>query len=218
MAKAIEMPRTPDWQDPFVKEASKYNVGEVALMKRAEMLCDMQRFADAIKLLQDLVREYPSAKGSWTLMGWAQRQQGQFADAEGSLRTALVIDPDAALPLLYMGLIRVALKDRTGAKDYFGRAIDKKPDLFEAYLNMGLCLKEEGNRAGAIEKLHKAVQCQPFSARAHALLGQLLLEDHREDDAAFHLQEAIALNPDLQDARTRLEDLRRKQAALKKSS
>ncbi len=151
-------------------------------------------------------------------MGWTQIQQEQYAQAGKSLQIAIQLDPESALPLMYMGIVRINLNDRTGAKDYFRRAIDKKPDLFEAHFNLGQCLNEEGNRPGAIESLQTAVRCQPFSARAHALLGELLLDAKREDDAAFHLQEALALNPKLQNAKKRLEDLQQKQSDAKKSS
>lgn len=219
LAKAMGLPRTPNWPDPITKEAAKYKVGQAALLEKAEALCDMQRRAEAMQLLHDIVREYPHSKASWTLLGFTQMQQGQLADAEKSLQTTLKIDPDAALPLMYLGLVRVNLKDRASAKDYFRRALDKKPDLFEAHFNLAQCLKEEADRPGAIAELEKAVQCQPFSARAHALLGELLLqEDNRAEDAAFHLQEAVTLNPDLRDAQNRLDDLKRKQAAAKKNS
>lgn len=218
LAASSEIPTRPDWPDPFTREAQKYTVGQAALVQKAEMLVDSQRPAEAIKLLEHIVREYPNSRASWALLGWAQIQQGRYAEAGKALQMAIQIDPDSAQPLMYMGIVRINLKDRTGAKDYFRRAIDKKSDLFEAHFNLGQCLKEEGDRPGAIDELRTAVRCQPFSARAHALLGDLLLDDNRLDDAAFHLQEAVALNPDLQDAHKRLEDLQQKKAKAKKSS
>jgi tetratricopeptide (TPR) repeat protein len=217
LAKAMDLQRAPDWPDPFVRDALQYQAGQAALVRKAEMLCDMRRLPEATKLLQEVVREYPESKAGWTLMGWALMQQGRPGDAEKCLHAALKIDADVATPLVYLGMIRATSKDSAGAKDYFRRAIDKKPDSFEAHFNLGQCLKEEKDLPGAIAELRKAVDCQPFNARAHAQLGELLLDNHREDDASFHLQEAITLNPNLKDAKKRLEDLKEKQAGAKKS-
>jgi tetratricopeptide (TPR) repeat protein len=218
LARAIDLPREPDWPDEYVAEALPYKVGESARLQQAEHLLDQGRPADSIQRLREIVQTYPRSARAWTLLGWAQLMQQDLPAAEKALHAARKLDPGSARVYLYLGNARYEQQDYRSAIGFFRKAIERKPDSLQAQFNLGLSLKKEGEPRAAISAFREAVRCQPLSAAAHVQLGELLAQDKQYDEAQSHLKQAIELNPADGHARKLLEELRGKHPGAKKPS
>lgn len=80
------------------------------------------------------------------------RQAENFEEAISLLTRALALEPDNADALIQLGYSRLALDDRTGAKDAFDRALVIVPDYQDARYGLALIAFRDGdlNRADAL--------------------------------------------------------------------
>lgn len=209
-AAAAELPDEADWPDAYVNETAPFRVGAAVRLKLAGQLLDRNRGAEANKMLDELVRDYPQSALAWTLLGWAQLQQNQNALAEHSLQTALNVDRAQPRSWLYLGVVQQKQGHRSQAIESFRRAIEFKPSYFEAHYNLGVCLKEADEYDAAIVAFENALRCQPLSAPAHAQLGEVFWKQGKTSEAREHLEEAAELNPKDAAVRKLLDETRRK--------
>src|SRR5262249_21318644 len=59
LAQALDLPDEPEWPDEFVAEAAQFKVGEAVRLQAAGRLLDQDQAAEAVAMLQALVRDYP---------------------------------------------------------------------------------------------------------------------------------------------------------------
>ncbi|MCS7044719.1 MAG: tetratricopeptide repeat protein [Gemmataceae bacterium] len=207
LAAWAELPEDLDWPDELRTEVLQLRVGEAARVGLATALLDQGREAEALRLLHELVSEYPKSGRAWSLLGWALAKRRDAAGAEKALRTALDCQADDSQAHFELGRLRYQQGDRAGAIRHFRAAATLKPSYLQAHFNLGVCLEEEGDRAGATAAFRAAVLCQPLSAPAQARLGRLLSKDDPVA-ARSHLEQAIALNPDDAESRRLLASLK----------
>jgi tetratricopeptide (TPR) repeat protein len=210
LAQALDLPDDLEWPDDFVAEAARFKVGEAVRLQAAGRLLDQEHGAEAVALLQALVRDYPQSARGWALLGWAELKRNRLAEAEAALQNALSLNPRGAESRVHLGVVRHQAKDRRAAVALFRQALADKPDCLPAHFNLGLTLEEEGDHTAAITAFEDALRCQPLHAAAHAHLGELLLRQKRTAEAVTHLQQALDLRPDDANARRLLEEAQTK--------
>ncbi|HEV3116898.1 MAG TPA: tetratricopeptide repeat protein [Gemmataceae bacterium] len=197
---AAALPADPEAPDPFLEEMARLRVGKQAQLARASSLLEQDRVAEAVAILQQLVRQYPDLASAWLGLGRGLIQQKRYGAAEQALRRAARLDPARAQVQFYLG---VALSQQGRVRDataFFKRATELRPDDALAQYNLGQCLNAQGAHNDAIAALEAAVHYKPHYAQAHASLGELLAEDGKRQMAVQHLRLAAELNP--ADART----------------
>jgi tetratricopeptide (TPR) repeat protein len=106
-------------------------------------------------------------------------------------------DEGNAEALLVRGLIERELGQRKQALADFGRAVQKRPDLFEGYVNLGEMKLEAGNAIEAQAPLENAVRYAPNVPVAHLDLGDCYRLLGRTGDAKSELDRAIAMDSTL---------------------
>jgi tetratricopeptide (TPR) repeat protein len=97
-------------------------------------------------------------------------------------------------------LTREQRSDVAGACDAYRHAIERDPQMADAYINLGRLLQEQGDTTEAARLYHLAIECAPDDAVAHYNLG-IVLEDQRNVAAAVsHYEQALACDPHFADA------------------
>ena len=96
---------------------------------------------------------------------------------------------DAALSLAQAGRLDAAI-------DSYRRAIELRPDFFEALANMGNLLQRTRRRAEAIAAYRRALALRPQEVNVLAALGTCELNEGRPEAAIAPLEEALRLRPD----------------------
>jgi tetratricopeptide (TPR) repeat protein len=147
-------------------------------------------FRDAmIVIARDYYRNH-----RWDLARYALQAILEGAD-DGSIPPR---DKGNAESLLLRGLIEREMGQRKQALVDFDQAVEKRPDLFEAYVNSGEMKLEAGNASEAQEPLEKAVRYAPNVPIAHLDLGDCYrLLGNRQGDAKSELDRALAMDSTL---------------------
>jgi tetratricopeptide (TPR) repeat protein len=129
----------------------------------------------------------------WDLARYALQAILEGAD-DGSIPPR---DKGNAEALLLRGLIEREMGQRKQALVDFDQAIQKRPDLFEAYVNLGEMKLEAGNASEAQVPLEKAVRYAPNVPVAHLDLGDCYRLLGRPGDAKSELYRAISMDSTL---------------------
>ena len=84
---------------------------------------------------------------------------------------------------------------------FYTGAIEKDPNLFQAYYQRGVAFVALEQGASAESDFRKVIQLQPDFARAHRGLGRLLLDRGLTDDAGREFARALDLDPKIEGVR-----------------
>lgn len=123
--------------------------------------------------------------------------EGNLAMAQKEIYQALRMDPKSPEAHHVEGFILLGLKQYVQAAVAFRKALQLKPDYFEARNNLGAALIAQGRYRDAIEVL-KPLTREPLYAtpsHAHGNIGLCYMRLHQWSKAREHLERAVFLNP-----------------------
>jgi tetratricopeptide (TPR) repeat protein len=152
----------------------------------------------ALTLFASHVRKHPPSHvfaEEWTLEGNAWMELGKPAEAERALRRAVEADPKAALPVEFLGRLRLAQGRAAEATDTFEESLRMDPDSRSAHFFLGQAREALGRPAEAVRAYRAALAVSPafFPARFH--LGRALILAGQPAAAVPELEKAVALAP-----------------------
>jgi tetratricopeptide (TPR) repeat protein len=173
LRQAAESPEDEPWLDPFVVEVERMQVGVRVRLAEADALLRRGRPADAVRLLEEIVRDGPDSAAAWLRLGQALLVLGEHEAARRALEQAVERQPDSVEAWFRLGCARYFLGGHREAADAFRRALHLKPDHTLAHYDLGQCLKQLGDADGAAEEFRQTLHCQPDYAPARAGLRSL---------------------------------------------
>lgn len=118
----------------------------------------------------------------------AQRNEQRQSGNERRLRQAEE-NNDRGVMLYYR-------RELSGAEAQFKKAIDLRPDFYEAYNNLGLAISDQGRREEAVAAFKKAVELSPEAPEAYNNLGCLYKGKKDYQQAVEYFNQAIAKQSD----------------------
>lgn len=117
------------------------------------------RVDDARRTFQEVLKEDPSAAGTWNNLALLELETGRRAEAAAAFRRA--VDADPAFGAAWQGLGAALLAtDREAAIQAWIRAVELVPDAFDTLFNVGMLLAESSRPTDALPYLRR------FTARA----------------------------------------------------
>ncbi len=131
----------------------------------------------------------------WTLEGNAWRELGRPAEAERALHRAVEADPKAALPIEFLGRLRLDGGDAVAASRLFEESLRLDPDSRSAHFFLGQAREALGRPAEAVSAYRAALAISPAFFPAQFHLGRALLLSGDPAGAAVELEKAVALRP-----------------------
>jgi len=155
-------------------------------------LCGQRRFAEALSPLQEAARAGRTDAQFWENLALCQRELGQFADAEQSLRASLSLRPFAPETLNSLGSVLRSLARHTDAEAALRQALSLAPRHASACFNLGNVLADVGRFAEAEACFRQAIAIEPADGRAHANLAVLLWDLGRNREAEAAARDALA--------------------------
>jgi tetratricopeptide (TPR) repeat protein len=131
----------------------------------------------------------------WTLEGNAWMELGRPAEAERALHRAVEADPEAALPVEFLGQLRLAQGRAAEAAETFEESLRMDPGSRSAHFFLGQAREALGRPAEAVSAYRAALAISPafFPARFH--LGRALILAGDPAAAVPELEKAVALAP-----------------------
>ena len=151
----------------------------------------------AIDYLNQVLVDEPNSPDIYYHLGNIYRFQGKFTEALKSYNTGIQVDPNFAPS--YLGKARVLLEqsspDPEGAVTLLQSAVNKDPNMYEAYLELAranLMLNDAGAAVGWLEKY---TQFADESATSAMLKAQAYLQSGNSENALEAVEEAYQLDP-----------------------
>jgi tetratricopeptide (TPR) repeat protein len=166
IAQARDAPPDLPWRDPFAEEVEGVKVGLHTRLVRAGALEQSGRGAEAVAVLERLLRDRPREVHCRVVLGQMLRRQKQLGRAEEALNQAVQLDPDNADGWFWLGVVREDQGRHPTAAAAFREAIRLKPDHAQACHHLALCLKAAGDADGARRAWQDALRIQPDHAEA----------------------------------------------------
>jgi len=129
-------------------------------------------------------------------LGAEQIREGQFAQAESLLRTAVKLDPNLGDGWVNLGVALRRLGRTQDAEAMFRRALEANPRLLATYHNLAGLLERQGRAEEArrlLQLTDRRANRNPFTYLA---LGDLALRETRIKEAERFYRNAQRLHPD----------------------
>ncbi len=167
-----------------------------AVVKLTPALFALHQDAEATKVLEAAVQQYPTDDLLLSDLGNAYLRQGEIAQASAALERAFEANPERSETHNLLGVVAVKRGDRAAGEHEFREALRCQPDFPEARDNMGNLLADEHSYAEAEFQFEKAIEADAGFAEAHHHLGRLLVLMDQVPRAVSELREAAQLEPD----------------------
>ncbi|MCH8275591.1 MAG: tetratricopeptide repeat protein [Armatimonadetes bacterium] len=156
----------------------------------------LNRFDDALTVLEVARARFPSCTHVWITMSRVLEKSGRFEEAREAVATAIVMDPDSAQAHRQLGSILSVEHRFDEAEAALRKAIDLSPAGPSQHNNLGNVLVDVGRLEDAEAEYRKAIELDPDSPAFYINLGILLTDTGRPEEAETAYQRAIALDPD----------------------
>lgn len=142
----------------------------------------------------------PPGLGTLVAKAETQFKQGDYAEAEVTLREMLEQDEGNVYTLANLGAMQVQQGKYVEAEGNLRRALEVAPNDPFSLMTMGLLQYQQGDNEEALDYLGLAAQANPDSAVVHNYLGVTLSQQGMRGPAETALRRAIQLQPDYGDA------------------
>jgi tetratricopeptide (TPR) repeat protein len=114
-----------------------------AVVKLAPALFALQQDAEATRVLEKAVEEYPTDDLLLSDLGNAYLRQGEIAQASAALDRALQANPERSESHHLLGVVALKQGDKATAEHEFREALRCQPDFIDARDNLGSLLVEQ---------------------------------------------------------------------------
>lgn len=158
----------------------------------------------ALTLFSSHIRRHPPSHvfaEEWALEGNAWMELGKPAEAERALRRAREADPKAALPLEFVGRLRLAQGRAAEAADTFEESLRMDPSSRSAHFFLGQAREGLERFPDAAAAYREALAISPAFFPAQFHLGRALILAGDPAAAVAALEKAVALQPSEQPPR-----------------
>lgn len=181
-------------------------------VEKAWNLIAQGKRADAVALLEGIVRAEPRNAEARLLLGSILMEEGRHAESIGLLRDAVRLQPQSAEAHNALGEAYNAARDAKQARPEFEKAAALDPRHAQARINLAAILVEAGEFPAAAQHLDRAIALlgkTPDVAYPLYLRAKVTMERRELAKAAADLEQAVKLRPDFAEAWSDLGEARR---------
>jgi len=187
------LPQSP--ADGAARVDPKARIGVVNAYTRALVLTQAGRGAEAVPLLEEVIRAEPGAGALHFQLGLAQQSAGRPAEAEGAFRAAIERDPRFGLAHHHLG----ALLERTGrledALAAYRAAVAAEPRAWSHRERVARVLVRSGRPDEALQEVRELIRLAPERSAYRIDAYRLLRESGRSAEGAQIVLDGLAANP-----------------------
>ena len=181
-----------------VSAADLYNrsTANADLFRKAAEASEKKKFAEAIRLLRQIVETDPKDFPAWTEIGTIYFEKKQFDEAEKAYLTAIALKPDFMIALMNLGKLDLTQKKSDQAIVTFTKAAiadRNSADAFQ-YLGESYLMAKQGSKA--VIALNEAIRIDPVAmADVHLRLASLYDAAGMKDKAAAEYKMFLEKRP-----------------------
>ncbi len=171
-------------------------IGVFNRLRRANGAVRDRRFAEALPILQEVLRDEPRNAFAQLVLGSAYMGLGRFGQALAQFRTYVGLVPTSSYAHLWMAICHLNLGARAEALREADAALALDPKFTDARVLRAGVLATEGRHAEAIAELRSAVATDPAKAMVRLDLAKVLAEAGQADEARREYDAILAQEPD----------------------
>jgi tetratricopeptide (TPR) repeat protein len=181
--------------DKVIQASATDPAGLRARNAKAELLMARGRRADAVALVNEVLKVNPRDNDALLLRGQASLARGDATSAVSDLRTVLKDQPNAIPVLSALARAHLANREPKLAVEIAGGAVDRYPANAEVRMMAAEVRAGSGDLAGAIADLDAVLKANPRDTRALLAKANLLVARKDMTGAEKLLRDAQAANP-----------------------
>ncbi|MCF8082919.1 MAG: tetratricopeptide repeat protein [Deltaproteobacteria bacterium] len=151
----------------------------------------------------------------FSVLSWKRAET--FAHSESLWNDTLHKNPNCWMAYNILGGAFAQKGEWKRAMQYFGKALEIKPDYPKAHSNLANVLYDQGYVSQSFRHFEEALRIDPDAVEVHYNYGTALAEQGRVKEAVDHYLKAIRLKPDLLQAHYNLGILYAQQKKFKKA-
>jgi arylsulfatase A-like enzyme/Tfp pilus assembly protein PilF len=179
-------------------------IGLFNRLRRANSAVRDRRFADALPVLQDVLREDPKNAFATLVLGSAYMGMEQYTRAVQQYQRYLQLVPTSAYAHQWIAICHIRLKQQDSALKEADAALAIDPRFSDARVLRAGILASRGQYDQAIAELQQAVSLDPAKPMIRLDLAKVLDEAGRPDDAQHEFEAILKTQPDYVPALTGL--------------
>jgi tetratricopeptide (TPR) repeat protein len=161
----------------------------------------LQRYADAQRLLDGWLADFPEDDQAWFFRGRIQAAGDQASEALKSFRQALKINPARNDIRLHFATTLADVRDYPAAEREFARLLKTQPDSPEVLREWATLLTETGRGDEAAEVCRRILTAAPDDFDTELQLARLLFQLGEYDESHTRLKHLHAKSPGHKDVR-----------------
>jgi arylsulfatase A-like enzyme/Tfp pilus assembly protein PilF len=165
-------------------------------LRRANSAVRDRRFAEALPILEQVLRDDPRNAFAQLVLGSAYMGMEKYRPAIVQYRKYLALVPTSAYAHLWMAICLVRLGDQDGTLRETAAALAIDPKFSDARILRAGVLASRGRYAEAIADLRAAVESDPAKPMVRLDLAKVLAEAGRRDEAREQYGAILTLQPD----------------------
>ena len=167
--------------------------------------------AATVLLGRRFLEDFPDFGPVWTIVGDALLSLARYDEAEQAF-TRAIDESDGGtrrIAFVNMGHLFEKKRDYGKAAQWYKRAIQCAPEHANAYIYLGGLLAIQGHIVEAEQTHRNGILCSKgYVCEAHFNLGLVLRAQYRYEEAAKYFRKAMHLEPDYEEAKLALKDVK----------
>lgn len=165
-------------------------------LQRAEVLCDLQRFAEAAALLRTLISSEPQVAEAWSLLSLAELGAKRREAALQAAEQAIALTPDAEWPHRLAAVALQGVGRHDESVRHAREAVRLDPQSWQTYATLAKVLAQGGTSLDeAADAARLAVALAPEEAQTHIAAGVVAAAAKRRGDAEHSFRHALSIDP-----------------------
>lgn len=163
-------------------------------------LLDQQRFEDAAKAFEQVIRLRPSSKDGYINLALTKIQAGKFTTARVELGKALTLQPNDARGLYYLAQVERHDKQADAEIADLERVVAQYPLCRDARRDLGVAYEDENRTREALEQFKVLQDIDPDDLEAHRHLANIyrrlgMITDANVEEAHYNQERADPAAP-----------------------
>lgn len=161
-----------------------------------EILANQQRTVQAIDWFKRAMRSNPKDAEAYINLGFLQQTLGETGAALGNYETAAALEPDGPADYFCRANLAATAYRWDDVIEYLGRAIDARPQFWQARYQLGIQLAAKGESDAAQKQYLEVIRYRPDFVPAHQDLGTALVAAGRTNEALIEFRTVLRLHPE----------------------
>lgn len=193
----------------YVDNVAKAPWNHLAHLNLGTALFEQGKDAAALAMFQKAAELEPEDARPWANIGYSLQAAGETDRAIAALRRAIELNPGYLRPHRELAVLMQHRQQWPTAREHFERALEIHPTDPQTLNDYAIGLVSHGDLEAGEAMLRRCIQYDPSRPKAHFNLALLILSRHGPiDEVRAQLRWALRLDPQLQQARQKLHQLK----------